>query len=60
MLFAILVFFTQVCVAQAYKYISMEDGLGSQKVYRIRFFRIYVVPYSGRSGPLQWQGNQTL
>ena len=35
MLFAILVFFTQVCVAQAYKYISMEDGLGSQKVYRI-------------------------
>ncbi len=31
MLFAILVFFTQVCVAQAYKYISMEDGLAVRK-----------------------------
>lgn len=62
MLFAILVFFTQVCVAQAYKYISMEDGLGSQKVYRILQDSLgYMwVPYSGRSGPLQWQGNQTL
>ena len=60
MLFAILVFFTQVCVAQAYKYISMEDGLGSQKVYRILQDSLGYMWYSGRSGPLQWQGNQTL
>ena len=28
MLFAILVFFTQVCVAQAYKYITQVSDLG--------------------------------
>ena len=35
MLFALLVSFTQVGVSQTYKYLSMEDGLSSQKVHRI-------------------------
>ena len=35
MLFTLLVSFAQVGVSQTYKYLSMEDGLSSQKVYRI-------------------------
>lgn len=35
MLFALLVSFTQAGISQTYKYLSMEDGLSSQKVHRI-------------------------
>ena len=48
MLFTLLVSFAQVGVSQTYKYLSMEDGLSSQKVlpHPERFFGIYVVSYT--------------
>ncbi len=58
MLFAILVFFTQVCVAQAYKYISMEDGLGSQKVYRILQDSLGYMWFLTQEGPDRYNGKE--
>ena len=58
MLFAILVFFTQVCVAQAYKYISMEDGLGSQKVYRVLQDSLGYMWFLTQEGPDRYNGKE--
>lgn len=57
-LFAILVFFTQVCAAQAYRYLNMEDGLGSQKVYRILQDSLGYMWFLTQEGPDRYNGKE--
>lgn len=57
-LFGIFVFFTQTCVAQAYRYLSMEDGLGSQKVYRILQDTLGYMWFLTQEGPDRYNGKE--
>ena len=56
--FFIFAFFTQVCDAQTYRYIGMEDGLGSQKVYRILQDSLGYMWFLTQEGPNRYDGKE--